>query len=223
MHRLNFAPVDCMPSYLRLSTVVAVYQSDFRAKNIALVCLLGQQATTQPHAERNRNTDSIAGSDHSSDTDTESDSLLGLSDAHLDPCEPPLTEILGGRPQKKRMPKYEAHAQRNKRLKEGQDQVPDRAPRRCGVGGVTDGHNARPCTRIHMERDYVASNRNHHQQSITVPTLALCCGILGNSKIQWYPALFMFGFVLAPMSMLLTAHSSSTDEEAASLTKRIEK
>ncbi|KAA8897463.1 hypothetical protein FN846DRAFT_992422, partial [Sphaerosporella brunnea] len=130
----EFSPVDFMPSYLlRLSTVVTAYQSKFPSINVEQVHLLGQEAITQPHAETNRSTDSIAGSDNSSDTDTESDSSSSLSDAPLDPCEPPLTKMPRGRPKKKRMRKYEAHRQRNKRVKEGREEALNRAPRRFVV------------------------------------------------------------------------------------------
>jgi hypothetical protein len=65
---------------------------------------------------------------------------------------PPLTKVSRGRPKKKRMRKDEAHRQRTKRATDanGRDSVPDRAPRRCGICGGTDGHNARSCTRPHV-------------------------------------------------------------------------
>jgi hypothetical protein len=114
------------------------------------VRLLAQGTSAQPYAEPNRGTDSVTSSDADSDSDAESRSSSGLSDAPLDRCEPPLTKIPRGLPRKKRMRKHEAHRERNKQVKEGRDEVPDRAPRRCGVCGGKDGHNARTCIRPHM-------------------------------------------------------------------------
>jgi hypothetical protein len=105
MHRLNLAPADFMPSYLRLTTVVSAYQAQFPAINLEEVRLLAQGADIAANAV----------SDSDSDTDTDSASSSDLSDPPLDPSEPPLTKVPRGRPKKKRMRKDEAHRQRNKR------------------------------------------------------------------------------------------------------------
>jgi hypothetical protein len=153
MHRLKHAPVDHLPTYLRLTTAVSAYKTRFPAINMEDNRLLAQGEDTvhyDTHQENDSETDSESESDADGDLDPDveaSAAKRGAGGASLEPCEPPLTNIPGGCSKKKGMIAGEAHRHCDKWSTGGPDEVPDRAPRRCGTCGGTGGHNSRASTR----------------------------------------------------------------------------
>jgi hypothetical protein len=115
MHRLKHAPVDHLPTYLRLTTAVSAYKTRFPAINMEDNRLLVQGEDTvhdDTHQEKDSETDSESESDADGDLDPDveaSAAKRGAGGASLEPCEPPLTKIPGGCSKKKGMIAGEAH------------------------------------------------------------------------------------------------------------------
>jgi zinc finger SWIM domain-containing protein 3 len=134
IHRLQKAPADFMPSYVKNRTLINSYAQNFCPIDLVDVRSLKEGVALQ--ADINRD---AAESDSDDST---------LSDPPLDECAPPLTRASRGRPSKKRKRNGENESRRKKGKNQGPNAV-QRAPVRCNTcKGV--GHNARTCTRPHM-------------------------------------------------------------------------
>ncbi|KAF8243675.1 hypothetical protein K440DRAFT_636875 [Wilcoxina mikolae CBS 423.85] len=96
IYRLKLAPIDSMPSYVKLETVVSAYSGNFPPIRLEDV--------------RNLAEGHIPSVDNqAAESDMESS---GLSEPPLSECEPPLTQIPQGRPRKKRLRTGEASGRR---------------------------------------------------------------------------------------------------------------
>jgi hypothetical protein len=102
IHRLQKAPADFMPSYVKNRTLINSYAQNFCPIDLVDVRSLKEGVALQ--ADINRD------ADHASESDSDST----LSDAPLDECAPPLTRASRGRPSKKRKRNGENESRRKR-------------------------------------------------------------------------------------------------------------
>jgi zinc finger SWIM domain-containing protein 3 len=138
IHRLQKAPADFMPAYVKNRTLINSYEQNFYPIDLADVRSIKEGIAIQADVNPGRDVE------HSSESDSDDS---GLSDPPLDECAPPLTRASRGRPSKKRKRNGENETRRKKGKNQGPNAV-QRAPVRCSTcKGM--GHNARTCTQPH--------------------------------------------------------------------------